>query len=260
MNMDSSAAFAMPNISSSRWRKDHTTQNKFGDSNMVQANFALITGPKEQEAAELECFPYGATMPKCKKTNVGIESNVTILAMSSKRLISEDINGTILAGWGLGWGSFRRYCFAGLSTERLKATKATSLRIRTIRTLVGGTATRPNTRRLTPRHHSLICDCSYLAISHRSRPRPFGSSQSNHDLLVSNPLSLRGTMLLRRRSFVSGTGKTYFLPSHPANVTGGGVTSLRYFNNRHPTNEICRGIQQQRRFRCVSRKANISLH
>lgn len=104
MNMDSSAAFAMPNISSSRWRKDHATQNKFGDSNNNQANFALISGPKDQEAAEdeegLECFPYGATMPKCKKRNVGIESSVTILAMSSKRLISEDIKSNILAGWG----------------------------------------------------------------------------------------------------------------------------------------------------------------
>lgn len=105
MNMDSKAALPMPNISSSRWRKDHATQNKFGDSNMVQANFALISGPKDQEAAEdeegLECFPYGATMPKCKKRNVGIESSVTILAMSSKRLISEDIiKSNILAGWG----------------------------------------------------------------------------------------------------------------------------------------------------------------
>ena len=72
---------------------------------MVQANFALISGPKDQEAAEdeegLECFPYGATMPKCKKRNVGIESSVTIFAMSSKRLISEDIiKSNILAGWG----------------------------------------------------------------------------------------------------------------------------------------------------------------
>ena len=106
MNMDSKAALPMPNISSSRWRKDHATQNKFGDSNMVQANFALISGPKDQEAAEdeeglPECFPYGATMPKCKKRNVGIESSVTILAMSSKRLISEDIiKSNILAGWG----------------------------------------------------------------------------------------------------------------------------------------------------------------
>ena len=124
MNMDSKAAFPMPNTSSSRWRKDHATQNKFGDSNNNQANFALISGPKDQEAAEdeeglPECFPYGATMPKCKKShrnasrmygatmpkckmrNVGIESSVTILAMSSKRLISEDIiKSNILAGWG----------------------------------------------------------------------------------------------------------------------------------------------------------------
>ena len=63
MNMDSKAAFPMPNTSSSRWRKDHATQNKFGDSNNNQANFALISGPKDQEAAEdeeglPECFPY----------------------------------------------------------------------------------------------------------------------------------------------------------------------------------------------------------
>lgn len=79
---------------------------------MAQANFALISGPKDQEAAEdedegLECFPYGATMPKCKRRNVGIEISVTILAMSSKRLISEDIKSNILTG-GVGLGVLNR--------------------------------------------------------------------------------------------------------------------------------------------------------
>ena len=107
---------------------------------------------------------------------------------------------------------------------------------------------------LSHRHYSTTTRILQSPIA----ARPFGGSQSNHDLLVSNLLSLRGTMLVRRRSLVSGTGKTYFQPSHPADVTGG-VTSLRYFNNRHPADKICR-IQQQRRFHCVSRKANNSLH
>ena len=92
MNIDSSITLATPKFS--RWIKYHTTHNKFGDSNTVQANFAFISGPKNREAddEEVECFPYGAAIPKCRTRKVGIDRRQTALAMSSKLLLSEASN------------------------------------------------------------------------------------------------------------------------------------------------------------------------
>ena len=92
--MRSNAALATPKLSFSRWNKDQRTQTKLGDSNITQANLALINGPKYRDAEpeRVECFPYGATIPNCKTRKVGIDRSDTALAMPSNALSSDESN------------------------------------------------------------------------------------------------------------------------------------------------------------------------